>query len=302
MYRARIDVESSASPAPILVLGATGTIGRHVVDLLLEASAPVRAAARNPDQVTSVWGRAVEAIAFDFGEPATWSAAYHQVETAYLMRPPHISNIARDMQPSLEAMEAAGVKHVVLLSVLGAEDMPWVPHAKIEAWLKASSMSWTFIRPSFFMENLSGVHAPAIAVQREIIVPAGRGKTSFVAASDVAAVTAAALLKPDQHRNRAWAPTGSEALSYYAAAAILSEAIGRRIDYRQPGIPAYARHAHRDLRMPRPMVATTIGIYTIARLGRAGGLTDDVRAVTGRAPTTFREWAFEHFDVRAPLS
>lgn len=93
------------------------------------------------------------------------------------MRPPHISNIARDMVPALEAMEAAGVGHVVLLSVMGAEDMPWVPHAKIETWLQSSSMSWTFIRPSFFMENLSGVHAPAIAQQHHrSSFPLGRAR------------------------------------------------------------------------------------------------------------------------------
>ncbi len=300
MYRARIDAESSASPAPILVLGATGTIGRYVVNQLRTCGAFVRAAARNPDRLTGMWSEGVEAVAFDFGEPSTWSAAFAGVDTAYLMRPPHISNIVRDMEPALEAMETAGVKHVVLLSVLGAEDMPWVPHAKIEAWLRSSSMSWTFIRPSFFMENLSGVHAPAIADRREIIVPAGKGKTSFVAASDIAAVTAAVLLSPHEHRNRAWAPTGAEALSYYAVAAILSEAIGHRIDYRRPGIPAYAVHAQRDLGMPWPMVATTIGIYTIARLGRAGGLTDDVQAVTGREPISLREWAIEHRDVWVP--
>ncbi len=244
-----------------------------------------------------MWGEAVDAVAFDFGEPATWEAAYAGVDTAYVMRPPHISNIARDMAPALEAMEAAGVKHVVLLSVMGAEDMSWVPHAKIEAWLEASSMTWTFIRPSFFMENLSGVHAPAIAQQHQIIVPAGKGATSFVAARDVAAVASAALLDPGQHRNRAWTPTGSAAVSYYAAAAIMSAALGHRIDYRRPGIPSYALHARRDLGMPWSMVVTTIGIYTVARLGRAAGLTDDVQAVTGREPITLREWAVEHREV-----
>ncbi len=188
-------------------------------------------------------------------------------------------------------MQTAGIRHVVLLSVMGAEDMPWVPHAKIEAWLKQSSMTWTFLRPSFFMDNLSTTHAPAIAQRGEIIVPAGNGKTSFVAASDVAAVTCAALLDPQNHRNRSWTPTGDTALSYYGAASILSDVLGRRIEYPRSGIPTYVAHARRDLDMPWPMLATTIAIYTVARLGRVAGVTDDFRAVTDRAPMTFRQRA-----------
>lgn len=286
--------QPSVTPGPVLVIGASGNIGYYVVRRLVEAGAEVRAAARNPARLTNHWGSDISAVTFDFADASTWAAAFDGVATAYLMRPPHISNISRDMEPALRAMEASGVRHVVLLSVMGAADMPWVPHAKIEAWLKASSMSWTFIRPSFFMENLSTTHAPAITHQHQLIVPAGGGKTSFVAATDVAAVTCAALLDPSRHRNTSWTPTGDTALSYYAAASILTDVLGRRIEYRRPGIPTYVTHARRDLDMPWPMLATTVAIYTVARLGRAAEVTDDVRTVTGRAPMPFREWARGH--------
>lgn len=286
--------ESSPSPGPILVVGATGNIGHHVVAGLVAAGADVRAAARNPASLTDRWGGDITSVAFDFADASTWAAAFDGVATAYLMRPPHISNIKRDMEPALRAMEAAGVRHVVLLSVMGAADMPWVPHAKIEAWLKQSSMSWTFIRPSFFMENLSTTHARAITHRDQIIVPAGGGKTSFVAATDVAAVCCTALLDPTTHRNTSWTPTGGTALSYYAAASILTDVLGRNVEYRRPGIPRYAAHARRDLDLPWPMLATTIAIYTVARLGRAAEVTNDIRTVSGRPPMTLREWAREH--------
>ncbi|MDA9912931.1 NmrA family NAD(P)-binding protein [Candidatus Nanopelagicales bacterium] len=172
------------------------------------------------------------------------------------------------MAPALQAAQTAGVQHVVLLSLQGAEGNKVVPHAKIEAWLRASEMDWTFIRPSFFMENLSTTHASDIRDRNEISVPAGKGKTSFVAASDVAATATVALLDPETSRGKAWIPTGSQALAYAEVATILSQVLGRKIIYTKPGVPRYMLHAHNALGMPWPMVLVTTAIYTVARLSR----------------------------------
>jgi uncharacterized protein YbjT (DUF2867 family) len=284
--------------SPILVTGATGTIGRQVLVGLLADGVPVRAAVADPAGLAQDLPD-VPAVRFDFTDPVTWPEAFDGVEVMFLMRPPQLANIARDMAPALAAARDAGVAHTVLLSLQGAEGNRVVPHAKIEAWLRASGRDWTFVRPSFFMENLSGVHAPDIRDRDEITVPAGRGATSFVAAADVAAVAVAALLDPDGHRNRAWTPTGPAALTYAEVADVLAAELGRPIRYSRPGALRYARHAHQHLGMPVGMVGVTTAIYTVARLGRASGLTDDVRQVTGREPTTFAAWAHQHRDIWA---
>ncbi len=279
--------------APILVTGATGTIGRQVLNGLAAAGVPVRAAVLDPAGLAPGLP-GVPAVRFDFTDPSTWPGAFDGVEVMFLMRPPQLANIARDMAPALAAARDAGVGHTVLLSLQGAERNRVVPHAKIEAWLRASGRDWTFVRPSFFMENLSGLHAPDIRDRDQITVPAGRGATSFVAGADVAAVAVAALLDPAGHRNRAWTPTGPAALTYAQVAEILSTELGRPIRYPRPGALRYARHAHQQLGMPAAMVAVTTAIYTVARLGRASGLTDDVRQVTGRAPMSFAAWAHQN--------
>ena len=278
---------------PTLVTGALGNVGREVVEGLLGADVSVRAASRDAGAVSDRFGSSVTAVALDFTDPATWSA-FDGVERLFLMRPPQLSNIARDMIPALEAARSAGVRHIVLLSLQGAERNKVVPHAKIEAWLRDSGLDWTFVRPSFFMENLSTTHSSDIADRGEIMVPAGGGHTAFVAAPDVAAVAVAALLDPAAHRNIAWTPTGPQALTYGAVAQILSDVLGRKITYGKPGVLRYARHARRYLDMPWAMVAVTCAIYTVARLGKAGALTHDVRAVTGREPVSFEVWAREH--------
>jgi uncharacterized protein YbjT (DUF2867 family) len=287
--------------APTLVTGATGTIGRHVVAGLHAEGLPVRAAATDPARVNRVLGDVladtVEPVRLDFTDPVTWADAYADAEVVFLVRPPQLANIARDMVPSLEAARRCGVRHVVLLSLQGAESNRVVPHATIEAWLRRSGLHWTFVRPSFFAENLTTTHVTDIRDRDEIVVPAGAGATAFVTAADVAAVVTAALLDPTVHRGRAWTPTGPESLTYAEVAAILSDVLDRPIRYRRPGAGRYATHARRTLGMPWGMVAVTTAIYTVARLGKAGGLTDDVRVATGRDPIAFRDWAEEHRDA-----
>lgn len=298
--------------APILVTGAGGNIGRPVVAGLLAVGADVRAAvppgqpmppvphtAAGDTGASSSSGTAAdfETVDFDFTDSTTWAAAFTGVDTMFLLRPPQLSKVERDLVPALTSARAAGVRHVVFLSLQGADHNRFVPHAKVEQWLVSSGMDWTFVRPSFFMENLSTTHASDIRDRDEICVPAGSGATAFVAADDVAAVAVAALLDPAAHRNRAWTPTGPAALTYDQVAADLSAALGRPIRYTHPGALRYAWHAASTLDMPLPMVAVTTAIYSVARFGRADGLTEDVRTVTGRPPQDFTTWAAAHTEA-----
>lgn len=276
---------------PVLVTGAGGTVGRHLVPLLLESGTPVRTTITRPASSRPVPESDVSTVRFDFTDATTWDAAFTGVRRMFLLRPPELSRPERDLIPALERARALGVEHVVFLSVQGAGRNRVVPHAAVERWLRESGLSWTFLRASFFMQNLTGPHGSDIQRRSEILVPAGCGATAFVDAADVAQVAAAALLHPETHRGRVWTPTGPEALRYDQVAEILSRELGRPIAYRRPGLVRYAVHARRTLRMPLPMVAVTSVIYTAARLGLADDLTDDVRTVTGRRPTDLREFA-----------
>lgn len=276
---------------PLLVTGATGTVGAPLVDALVSAGASVRAASRRPrpsdGPASGGPGGGVEHVRFDLTDPTTWSAAFTGVETVFLLRPPQVADVRRDVVPALSAARAIGVRHVVLLSVQGADRLGVVPHAGIERWLRASGMGWTFVRPSFFTQNLAAVHGAQVREHDELLVPAGHGRTAFVDAVDVAAVAAAALLEPHAHAGRALTPTGDEALTYGEVATTLSEVVGRPVAYRAPGLLRYARTA-RAWGMPAAMVAVTSVVYSTARLGLAAGLTDDVLTLTGRRPATVR--------------
>lgn len=283
--------------SPVLVTGATGNVGAPVVRRLLAAGRPVRAVASSADAVKKMFGGSVEAVELDFTDPRTWHPAFNGVRQMFLMRPPQLSRPRKQMVPALQAARAAGVRQMVFLSLQGAEKNRIVPHAALESWLRESDIDWTFVRPSFFMQNLSTTHAVDIRTSDSIIVPAGDGATAFVDAEDVAAVAAVALLDPAGHQHRAWTVTGTEALTYFEVAAVIGDVLGRPITYTKPGILAYARHARRALGMPPAMIAVTTAIYTTARLGKAAGLTNDFAAVTGREPTSFADFAVRERNV-----
>ena len=168
-------------------------VGAGVVHALLSVGLPVRAAAGTAGKMRERFGPDRDAVALDFTDPGTWPVAYAGVQRMFLLRPAAARvNPKTQMLPSLDAPGRPGCEHMVFLSLQGAEHNRVVPHAKIEAWLRLSGVDWTFVRASFFMQNLTTTHLTDIRDRDEIMVPAGRGRTAFVDAQDVAAVAAAA--------------------------------------------------------------------------------------------------------------
>jgi uncharacterized protein YbjT (DUF2867 family) len=283
----------------VLVTGATGTVGRHVVSELLDRNADVRAGVRSIERARETLPDGAALVEFDFEKPETWGRAFEGVDALFLVRPPEMGRVHRHITPSVDAATRVGVDHVVFLSVLGAEKNPLLPHRRIEKHLRASDLSWTFLRASFFMQNFYVVHRADVTERGELFVPAGDGETSFVDARDVAAVGAAALANPADHRNRSYDVTGPDALTYHEAAAVFSDALDREIEYADPGLLEFvATTARRDGSLPFALVQGVV--YTTARLGLAGRVTDDVERVLGRPPRSLSEFLRDHADEFEP--
>lgn len=283
----------------ILVTGATGTVGRQLVDQLAPdragpdpAALELRAGSRGGQPVGPASGARL-----DFDDPTTWDAALAGVDRLFLVRPPSMSRVA-PLQQFADAAVARGVGRIVFLSLLGAEKNRVVPHRRVEEHLEGLAAETSFLRASFFMQNLLGPHRPDIVQLQELIIPAGRGRTSFVDTRDVAAVAAVALTNPDAAR--AYDLTGPEALSYHHVAAILSDVLGRAIRYREPSLLRFGR-IMRDRGHPWPFILVMAAIYTTARLGLADRVTTDVEDTLGRPATTLRRFLQDHADQLLPL-
>lgn len=272
----------------ILVTGATGNVGLEVVRLLHEQGYPVRAAVRSPTRSSISLLTNVESVRFDFEQPQTFEAALQGITTLFLVRPPAISQVKKYIYPAIAAARAAGVERVVFLSLLGAERNRIVPHAQIEAYIQSIDLPYTFLRASFFMQNLSTIHRGDIRDSSEIFIPAGIGKTSFIDVRDIANVAVKVITEPG-HENKAYALTGDKALDYYEVAEIFTIVLSRQIVYTNPSIFKFAlRMYNRGLAID--FIAVMIGIYTAARLGLAARVTQDVTQILQKAPIGMEEF------------
>ena len=276
----------------ILVTGATGTVGTPLVRALSDAEAAVRVATRDPERVRDAFGDGPEPVEFDLGRPETWGAALADVDRLFLLYPP--GSAVGDVREFVDAAERVGVGHVAFLSILGAEKLPFLPHRRIEAHLAQTGMAHTFLRASWFTQNLSEIHRTEIVDRDELFVPAGDGVLSFTDARDVAAV-AARVLAESGHEGRAYDLTGPAALDFDEVAAVFSDVFDRRIEYADPSRLAFARQMYRRGFSPG-FVAFMVAEYSVVRLGRSGRTTGDVEAVLGRPPRTVREFVADYAD------
>ncbi|HEX8188888.1 MAG TPA: SDR family oxidoreductase [Pyrinomonadaceae bacterium] len=282
----------------ILITGATGTTGRGVVAELRGMGATgVRALVRDPARAGFIRESGFEPVAGDFERPETLGAALEGVERALLLTPPTPDTVEQQ-RGFIEAASGAGVRHVVKLSAFGADaDAPegfarW--HGRSENLLKTSGLGWTMLQPNFFMQNLLG-QARQIASAGAIYQPAGDARGSFIDARDVAAVAARALTE-EGHEGQTYVLTGPEALSYHDVASKLSEAAGRAVNY----VPISAeqfRAGALGAGLPEWLVSALERLNETFASGRAARVTDDVRRVARREPTTFEQFARDHADA-----
>lgn len=263
--------------------------------MLNQAGAPFRAAIRSVGDEKILGLRVEDCVHFDFLDPRTYGPTFEGIRTVFLVRPPNLANPKEEIEPAILHAQSAGVRHIVFLSLLGAEKNPFVPHHKIENLILASGIPYTFLRPSFFMQNLSTIHANEIKRINEILVPAGSGKTSFIDIRDVAAVAVVALTK-ESLKNKALTLTGPAALSYLEVAAILTRELGRPIAYKSPSILRFIR-AMRKRRLNWPYIGVMSAIYAINRVGLAAKVTPDVGRILGREPICFKQFARDYRDV-----
>ncbi len=150
----------------ILVTGATGNIGKEVIKYLFEINTThqISAAVRDINSTQKLFSRhkALELRTFDFENKNTFKEAFTDVDTLFLLRPPHLSDVKNYIPPLLKTARESGIKRIVFLSVQGAEKSNIIPHNKIERYIKSYNFKYIFVRPSYFMQNLTTALLPEL--------------------------------------------------------------------------------------------------------------------------------------------
>ncbi len=275
----------------ILVTTPNGKVGSEVVRQLQEKGERVRIGAHTVEKARQAFPGA-QVVPFDFADEASVRAALEGVDKLYLASPGDMP--AAPVNRAVDLAKEAGVKRVVRLSALGAEQGD-NPLRDVEKHIEASGLEWTFVRPSWFMQNYSNTHAEMIREQGVLAEPAGDAKTGFVDARDIAAVAVAALTQ-DGHAGQAYAITGGEALDRDEVARLISDATGQDMKY-VPITDEQLQERMRQSGASESYVALMTNAYGVVRAGHTARVTDDVRRATGKDPIPFAQFARDYAEV-----
>lgn len=274
----------------VLVTGGTGNTGRPLSAMLRARGVTPRIASRHPDTGADDG----QAAYFDWRAPATHRAALDGADSVYLVPPVATTDPMPLVAPFLETAERCGVRRIVLLG--SSVVLPNAPGmAELHAAVGRLSGS-AVLRPSGFMQNFTGAHPLATGIRErgEIVTASGDGRLGWIDAEDVAAVAAAALLDP--HITGEHVLTGPQALSYRAAASVITGRTGwpvRIVDVDADDV----RRRYLAAGMPADFAAGLAAVDAGLRAGGEDRVTTTVQALTGRPPRSFRAFVRRRRDL-----
>ncbi|MGW8766800.1 NmrA family NAD(P)-binding protein [Streptomyces sp. NPDC055815] len=284
--------------ATVVVTGATGNVGRHVVSELRRRGIPHRALTRDAERAAAVLGPGTDLTQGDFTDPASLRAAFTGTEQAFLIcanDPRQVENAAH----AIEAAATAGARQVVLLSTVGAEvGAPQTfadQHGRIEQHLRSAGVPFVILRSGFLMSNLLGA-LPTIGQAGRIFLPANDARVAMIDPRDVAAC-AVAVLSGRSTDGDTQLITGPEALTFTEVARRLSTALGRTVEY-VPVPDEAALDGMLGAGMPSWLAEGVLGIFQLLRAGVNDHTTDSVHRLTGQDPRPVADFAR---DLMAPL-
>ncbi|MFI6869469.1 NAD(P)H-binding protein [Nocardia sp. NPDC050406] len=271
-----------------VVFGASGNVGRHVAEGLNSVGAQVRWVGRDPNSARFPAG--ADIVAADLECPETLPAALDGAERVFLYAKPE------GIDGFVAAAEAAGVRHVVLLSS-GAVTLPDPMdnpvarmHLLVENALASSRMEWTFLRPGMFASNALWWWQRSIREEGAVRLPYPEARTAPVHERDLAALAITALTEPGHH-GQAYEVLGPESPTLREQVQHIGSALDREIAIEVVSVD----EARADLRKTVPPFAVEAILA-----GWQAGLTGPhevstiVEEVTGRPGRTFAEWARDH--------
>jgi uncharacterized protein YbjT (DUF2867 family) len=275
----------------ILVIGATGTVGRQVIDQLIGANVSVRALSRNPDSANLP--ARVEIVRGDLTIPDTLNSSLDDVDAVFIVWTAPATAFA----PALERI-AKHVPRVVFLSSPHQTAHPFFQqpnplatmHADIERLIEASGLQWTFLRPGMFAANSLFWWAPQIQADNVVRWPYAEAPTAPIHERDIAAV-AARILCEEGHGGNDYVLTGPQSLSQFEQVSIIGDVIGRSLRFEEIS-PEEARRELLTI-MPLPVIDMLMNAWAAA-IGQPAFVTSAVADITGTPARTFRDWAIDH--------
>ncbi|WP_097990413.1 NmrA family NAD(P)-binding protein [Streptomyces sp. f51] len=275
----------------IVVTGATGALGRLVVDALL-AEVPageVVAVVRDKEKAAALAARGVELRIADYSAPETLAGAFRSGDRVLLISGSEVGRRVAQHAAVIDAAKAAGVAQLAYTGILGGPDADFAladEHKATEQLILDSGLPYTFLRNGWYTENYTANLAPVLE-HRAVVANAGEGRIASATRADYAAAAAAVLIG-DGHLNTAYELSGDTAWSLAEYAAVISGLTGEAIAYNN--VPAAT---HQEILvgagLPEGFAAILVDVDEAIGRGRLAGTSGDLARLIGRPTTPLAE-------------
>ncbi|WNG51640.1 SDR family oxidoreductase [Archangium minus] len=271
----------------ILVTGATGKLGRLVIEELLKKvpASQVIAAVRNPEKAAGLAALGVQVRKADYSHPETLGEAFNGAEKVLLISSSEVGQRASQHKAVVEAAKKAGVRLLAYTSILHADRSRMAlaaEHKATEELIRASGLPYVFLRNGWYTENYTENLGPALA-HGALVGCAGEGRIAAATRADYAAA-AVAVLTGSGHENKVYELAGDKAFTMAELAAEVSRKAGRTIAYNNLA-PEQYRGVLEGAGVPRPFAAVLADSDVGASRGELNESSGDLRRLIGR-PTT----------------
>ncbi|GAA4905714.1 SDR family oxidoreductase [Streptomyces coeruleoprunus] len=274
----------------IVVTGATGKLGRLVVEALLDSGTPaagIAAVVRDKARAADLAERGVELRVADYDRPETLADAFEAGDRVLLVSGNEVGRRIPQHTAVITAAKAAGVAQLAYTGVLGGPDADFdlaADHRATERAILDSGLPYTFLRNGWYTENYTENLAPVLA-HGAVVANAGEGRVASAARADYAAA-AAAVLTQDGHLGKAYELSGDTAWSFAEYAAEIARRTGRDIAYSD--VPAET-HLAILTGLPEPFAAILVDVDRAIARGRLAGTSGDLARLIGRPTTPLAE-------------
>jgi uncharacterized protein YbjT (DUF2867 family) len=279
-----------------LVIGATGRVAGALASRLAEEGTSVRALVRDREKAAAALGDAIEIVDGAFDDRSVLARAFADVDSVFLALGTSQEQVALE-KGLIDGAKLAGVPQLVRLSVLGADkarDTAFYEvarrHGELDAYLAASGVPHTILRPSYFMSNFL-TRAPMIAGNDRWFGAAPTGRVSMIDTRDVADA-AACILQKKELQNAAYELTGAEALGFPDVAETFSKILGRKISY--VALDDATLRSNMAARVPAWLADIAVGIDLAIEAGLQSRVTDTFESLTGSAPRSLGNFIRDH--------
>ncbi|MET7332630.1 NAD(P)H-binding protein [Nonomuraea sp. NPDC005650] len=266
----------------ILVTGATGNVGRHVVSQLAAAGLEVRALVRSPERANLP--ERVDVVRGDLSAPETLEPALKDVESVFLLWP----HVTADGAAEVVTTVAGHARRIVYLSA-NVADEPVTHYHEIERLIRHSGLGWTFLRPGGFAANTLGW---AEEIRRGVVRwPYGQASRSLIHERDIAAV-ATHVLTSAGHSGATYVLTGPERLTQAEQVRVIGEVAGHDVRWEEQ--PLEEARERLTAAWGNPAFVESALSAWAGFVAAPEQVTPTVERLLGRPALTFRRWAQDH--------